>query len=85
MRALEEAIINMAEGSIEPPAGIKLTKVNDEWELTIHEEFIGSYRVEEDSYMTTVNDNYGLINKLVNQCPVFVELLQSIIRDMDYE
>lgn len=85
MRALEEAIINMAEGSIEPPKGTKLTKVDDEWELTIQDEFIGSYRTEEDSYMTTVNDNYGLINKLVNQCPVFVELLQSILRDMDYE
>lgn len=83
MRALEEAIINMATGRMNPPAGTKLTKMDDEWELTIQDEFIGSYRVEDGSYMTTLNDNYKLINQMVNQCPVFVNSLQWMIRGMD--
>ena len=83
MRALEEAIINMATGRMNPPAGTKLTKVDDEWELTIQDEFIGSYQVEDGSYMTTLNDNYKLINQMVNQCPVFVNCLQWMIRGMD--
>lgn len=80
---LNKAIIRMAKGSIEPPAGTKLTKVYDGWELTIQDVFIVSYCVEDDSYMIIVNDNYMLVNRLVNQCPVFVELLRSILRESD--
>ena len=78
----------MVEGSIQPPGGVAFqrTKTEDgeEWELTIENLFIASYRAMEDTYTVTFNDDRSLISRMVSKVPEFVELLQNIMMDNDY-
>lgn len=86
--ALEQALLEMVEGSIQPPRGVafRRTKTDDgeEWELTIENLFIASYRAMEDTYTVTFNDDRSLISRMVSKVPEFVELLQNIMMDNDY-
>lgn len=84
MDALEKLLIQMVEGRVKPPADVSISKNGDEWEMQIDGQFIMSYRTEDNSYMTTCNDDYSLINRMVCKSPVLVELLQSVIRDTEY-
>lgn len=82
--ALEQVLVQMIDGAIQPPAGVSLVKVDDEWELQIDKEFIISYRHVDDSYTFTCNDDFSLISRMVCKIPPFVELLQQIIMDNEY-
>lgn len=85
MNALEQVLVQMVTGSTKVPSGVTLSKVSDdEWELSIEGQFIISYKTTDNSYMYTTNDDYALINRMVEKVPSLVELLQSIMRDTDY-
>lgn len=89
MRALEQAVMQMAEGSLSVPRGVNLKKTKnekneEEWELSIGGEFLISYRAVENSYMCETNSDYSLIDQQILSVPAFVELLQGIVRESDF-
>lgn len=77
--ALEQLVVQMVDGDISIPDGVRLKQQKDEYEMYINNTFIASYRSMEKSYTFTVNDDYSLISREVLSVPVLVELLQSII------
>lgn len=86
--ALESVLVEMAEGQIAPPRGCSFIKISgeegDEWELKIDDEFIASYRVLDDSYGVTFNDDRALMSRLVSKVPELVERINSMLTDDDY-
>lgn len=80
--ALEHVMVQLVDGEIEAPSGVRVRKTDDDsYEMSINETFIISYQIIDDSYMFTINENYSLANKYILENEELVGLLLSVIAD----